>query len=185
MLQQPRHAELTLRIDEPHLVSPLLTLLVISISPLSPSSILYLLISTHSLIPFISSLVCMLSFFVTLHLYPTSASLLIFVFSPFFLMCLLTTHSVCQNQTRERRKCHTNNVRVSISVSCGDTFINERSTRPCRCSITFAGACPRGAQHVRCVSECVCVHECIFVCYCLYGSCSQVYVGASWSGQQH
>lgn len=30
-----------------------------------------------------------------------------------------------------------------------------------------------------------CVQEYIFVCYCLCGSCSQVYDGASWSGQQH
>lgn len=43
-----------------------------------------------------------------------------------------------------------------------DTFINGRSTRPCSCSITSAGASRWGAQHVRCVSACACarVHLC-------------------------
>lgn len=141
-----------------------LTLSVISITPISPSSNLHHLISSLSValyffLQLLFSLVLhLLSFFGLSHPSPLSHLRLshnFFFFSPFFSVSLLTTHSVCQNQTIEPRKCHTNNVRVSISVSRGDTFINERSRRPCRCSITFAGACPWGAQHVRCEQVCV------------------------------
>lgn len=181
MLQQPRHTELTLRIDEPHLLSPCLPLPLISTIPSSPSPIHRLLISPLFLSPcslsfhfFFGSYAC-LSFSGPSH--PASLFHLrrcldfflsaLFLSFFFFFSSLLTTpsHSVCQPQAAEPWKCHTNKVRGSISVSQGDTFINDRSTRPCRCSITSAGARPWGAQHVRCVSQCVRarVHLCVLL----------------------
>lgn len=161
MLQQHRHAELTLRIDEPHLLSPFLPLPVKSSIPPSPSSILHLHLWISSLSVSLFFFISFLSsFFMSLSLsgpsHPSPLSLSLFC-SPFFSLepFHYPTHSVCWNQAREPWKCHTNKVRGSISVSQGDTFINDRSTRPCRCSITSAGACPWEAQHVWCVSECV------------------------------
>lgn len=101
------------------------------------------------------------SFFTSFQLVPVSVSLWPLSPSTSLLISLPpcafwpSPLSVCQNQAREPWQCHTNKVRGSVSVSRGDTFINDRSTRPCWCSITSAGACPWGAQHVRCLSKCV------------------------------
>lgn len=100
-----------------------------------------------------------------------------YTISHILLYCLFLgarLHSVCQHYEN-----HTNKVRGSISVSHDDTFINDRSTRPCCCSITPLPGLPVGN------SACV-VCERVFVLYCLGGSNgSQVYGECSWSGQQH
>lgn len=141
MLQQPRHAALTLRIDEPHLLSPHLPFPLIS--TILPSPILH-----FHLCPFVLSHTNSFHFlhvsvslaYLMLHLYLGSHS---YFFIAFPLYCLtVPLLSVCQHQEGEPWTCHTNKVRGSISVSHGDTFINDRSTRPCRCSITSTGACP-------------------------------------------
>ncbi len=84
-----------------------------------------------------------------------------FFFHSFLVPFYYPTHSICQNQAREPWKCHTNKVKGSISVSRSDTFINDSSSEPYRCSITSAGARPWGARHVWCVSECVYAWFCV------------------------
>lgn len=98
MLQQPRHAELTLRIDEPHLLSPLFLLPVISIITPSPCSILHLLISSLFVSLFFFHLIpaciciCLSLAGLTLHL--------ALDFSPS--LCLLTLSTLCVSKSGKR-----------------------------------------------------------------------------------
>lgn len=97
------------------------------------------------------------------HTSPLPWPSILFYCFPCVLSLTTPVYCVCQHQREEPWKCHTNKVRGNISVSHGDTFINGRSARLCRCSITSSGACLWGAQHVWCASKCACARLCGFL----------------------
>lgn len=67
-----------------------------------------------------------------------------FLSSVLSLWLLTTPPTLCVNIKQES---HGSAILIGLegaSLSQGDTFINDRSMKPCRCSITSAGACPWG-----------------------------------------